>query len=376
MLYDSDWPDFDLWTAFTQDAETVRRWAAHSPRRSISPDGRRLLAIRRRRGGEPGVFATNLPPTDGTPGIESLDLVTRKAAVRVLLPPGVAVKSVRAHDDERSTLVFALDETVQRALDCEPELEVVLHDSVLTGLPEPPIGELLDAFALLLASALPTAPAVAARAEAFVTAQRVAARERARLDTALIARARQDAHLKIRDLPFSIVRATVRGELRGQGGLRWFIDVTAEGAGPNDAVWRPNLSTDLGGLPHPAEAPRRLTCLAWHDQSAYDKVADEWLGSFSLFEHGSFDHCSIDIARDGASGWTIVWSGQCDLDFDERYGKGVPFSLRSPIDMVGIDVDTSDVDGATKRLLAHVDLDDFDPRPLPVKGNGHRFLWR
>ena len=249
-----DWPDFDLLSVFSKDPARLRRWVAGSPRRSLSPDGSRLVVARRRNGGPIGVFVTNMAPAGRSAGIESLDLVDAGRSGRVIFPLGVTVSSVHAHDDGRVTLTLAFDEGIQRALGLGSTLELTVHESALRRLPEPwPVeqgAKMLDAFAALIASALPAAPALtAARAEAYVAADRAASEDRERRHGASVARARRNAERRSARVPLGSVETTLEATARNLG---WTGDAwTAVRAFARPAlalVEDPTLSTvEIGG---------------------------------------------------------------------------------------------------------------------------------
>ncbi len=233
-----DWPEFDLLSAFSEDPAKLRGWAAGSPRRSFSPDGTRLVVARCRRGGPIGVFVTNMAPEEGSAGVESLDLVQvesldlvqvesldlvqREVSSRVILPLGVTVSGVLAHDDARVTLALAFDETIQRLLDLGPMLKVTVDWSALARLPEPwPAAQgskVIDAFAALIASVVPEVPALtAARAEAFVAGERAVAEEEARRHAEQVARSWRNAKRRSARVPLGSLEQILEAAARKVG---------------------------------------------------------------------------------------------------------------------------------------------------------------
>ena len=268
-LLDDDWPDFDLHSAFSDEPAKLRRWVARSPRRSLSSDGTRLVAARRRRGGPVGVFVTNMAPEEGSAGIESLDLVHAEASSRVIFPLGVTVSSVRAHDDLRVTLAFAFEEPIQHALGVTPVLELTVPRSALVTLPEPWPAEqgvkMLDAFAALIVSAAPDAPALAvARAEAFVARERATSEDRARRDAERVVQARRDAERRSARVPLGSGKMILEAAAReiGWTGDAWTAVRTF--ARPALAlVEDPALSTAEVGRSRIGGAPDLPAGVAW-----------------------------------------------------------------------------------------------------------------
>jgi hypothetical protein len=110
---EDDWPEFDLGRALVRGDARLRSWVRRSPRRALSPSGKRLLVARRR--SRPGVdaFVVNLPPEKGAPpehAIWSLDVYDGTNWGRAVLPPGVAVESLSLPEQDRLQVRFVFDD--------------------------------------------------------------------------------------------------------------------------------------------------------------------------------------------------------------------------------------------------------------------------
>jgi hypothetical protein len=186
--------------------------------------------------------------------------------------------------------------------------------------------------------------------------------------------------VEILDASFLVSEATVLGSLIDEGSFFWYIDVRAEGPAPASAAsagepsrWIVNPNTMNGGLAHPTGAPRNCSSLQWRDQSAYDSSTGDWVGSFYVFEHEKFEHSNVLVRRE-ERGWSLLWEGVCDIGWDAKYGRDVPFTVRTSIDMQGIDVIEATESAARKALEASCDLSTFE-KVVALDGR-YRFLFR
>jgi hypothetical protein len=167
--------------------ESLPVWVRRSPRRALSPSGKRLVVARRRWWPHPEVWVHDQGPPAGAPArqaIWSLEIFNGPSGFVVMLPHGVAVECVALPEEDRLQVRFVFDDQTARALDlAAPEVDAVLSpgDEALRQLTKPPHPQkALPALADLLRKAGVTADGLAKLGEAHADAQHAAetARER------------------------------------------------------------------------------------------------------------------------------------------------------------------------------------------------------
>jgi hypothetical protein len=185
---DDDWPGFDLGRALVHGDDRLGIWVGRSPRRALSPSGKRLLVARRRWRPGPDAFVVNGPPRKGAPpehAVWGFDVFDGMNWGRVLLPPGVAVESVSLPEQDRLQVRFLFDGAAAGELGlAEPAADASLSPiwPSLRELPDPPRpGDSLRALAEILRNAGVVAGRIGALGEQneAVRRRRETTRERA-----------------------------------------------------------------------------------------------------------------------------------------------------------------------------------------------------
>lgn len=135
--------------------------------------------------------------------------------------------------------------------------------------------------------------------------------------------------LRIADLAFRVTRCELVAFVdEDEDRLSWGVEVEAE---PREVLgdrWRPRAACDVAfhvvapGRPWRDVLPRRV--------AVPEPPDDEPAAQLYVFEHEPIRGSVVDVRRSGER-LGVVWSGRCDVHFDERYGADLPFAVSSPV---------------------------------------------
>ena len=197
----------------------------------------------------------------------------------------------------------------------------------------------------------------------------------------LTVRAQQALALKA--LVFDIAGATLSGTIPdpywsrkfdrgGDAMLRWSLDVDTTRQILNDESWAPYLYHHTLRLPVRRWIHIQGQSVAWN--VPFDARTGQPNGGFYVFEHAKISRASLRFIERLGVKFRFNWEGLCDIDWDDEYGKDVPFAANGWATFTGIIAYGSEFD--TDELLRarvehYIDVDDFTQEPIQF--NGHSY---
>ncbi|CAN5518646.1 hypothetical protein BH09VER1_BH09VER1_51360 [soil metagenome] len=167
---------------------------------------------------------------------------------------------------------------------------------------------------------------------------------------------------RIKDLEFEIVEATFKAHI--SEGLRWSIRIKAEY--PNGRIqgseWSPlAYSEDLfqiGGTVLNRWSDILGQSIEWGD--GYDEKRGEYFGSLCVFEHLDIYQSKLVLGPlISPSSFAIDWAAQCDVCFDDDYGKGLALTIQTGVEFEGIEVPYQDERESLAALRKHIREGEF-----------------
>jgi len=163
---------------------------------------------------------------------------------------------------------------------------------------------------------------------------------------------------QIKDALFEIEQAAVVGILNKDGSFAWAMDVeTKRIQSPLLGVAGPKIS--ITTIPHPKGVNRDLSRVEWRNVRAY--YDDNWHGDFYVYDAEEYYECEISLARASWNFYALKWSGLCDVNWNEEYGKRVPFKIETTAAFNGI--------------LCNIDNEEKARDALANRCNDHMFAW-
>ncbi len=141
---------------------------------------------------------------------------------------------------------------------------------------------------------------------------------------------------KIQNDEFELDSSGIVGILDDEEELFWAIDVYGKGRfiGEDNFI-EPKLS--FTRLPHPHGTDRSLNKIHFPIAEAYDKVIDDWIGDFYIYD-GHFFRSEISLTRLSISKFNIHWKGEVDISYETLPGgeEFIPFEINLDIPFNGI----------------------------------------
>lgn len=135
--------------------------------------------------------------------------------------------------------------------------------------------------------------------------------------------------LKIADLAFRVTRCELVAFVDvHEDRLSWGVEVETEPREVLEGSWQPRATCDVAfqvvapGRPWRDVLPRRV--------SVPEPPDGDVPALLYVFEHEPIRGNVVDVRRSGDR-LGVVWTGRCDVHFDERYGADLPFAVSSPI---------------------------------------------
>jgi len=188
--------------------------------------------------------------------------------------------------------------------------------------------------------------------------------------------------LKVRDLSFRIVKATISAGLSdpywhatynsGQRfGLNWGLNIETEEKRIDDEIWRPRVYHEALEFPirHWMELAGQV--VKW--DVAFDPETNKANGGFYVWEHGEINRALLQFSSRQGLNFPVRWSGDCNIYWDdEEYGEDVPFSLETTatferVRLAGSEADTDET--MVQRLSQYLDPDNFTQQPIEMSGH-------
>ena len=131
---------------------------------------------------------------------------------------------------------------------------------------------------------------------------------------------------RISDLEFDIDSASIRENLSG-GETRWDLTVETVEKLLFESRWSPNIRGEdvVVDAPPFDQILGKTVCVPL----AYDHDTDEYLFSIYVFEHDDVFESSITFLEQKDSKFLINWKGLCHVNWDDKYGRDLPFELKA-----------------------------------------------
>lgn len=189
--------------------------------------------------------------------------------------------------------------------------------------------------------------------------------------------------LRLRDLNFGIESATLGAGLvdpywaakydtKNPIRLNWSLSIECKELEKGGEFWAPAVS-------HDSLQPAIARWTDWPGQvfqwsRRHDAVTGKPNGGFYIFEHADIPRGRLEFMSRNGIEFEIAWSGACDVHWNWKYGRSVPFALKATVRFTNIWVHGSerDTDATVRdRLAQFISLDALTQRPLEF--SGHRY---
>lgn len=177
--------------------------------------------------------------------------------------------------------------------------------------------------------------------------------------------------IELKDLRIAVARAQLRGWLYedASGEPNWSIDVVGAGHRFGDGESARTLQPHFYDESMPLrvgdwrELEHRSYRFAWQDDES-----DDSLPTLYLCSHLSLPLSELSLgARDGRR-FALLWQGLAEANWDEDYGRDLPFRIELPIAFAGQEVrfwhdgDEADIEAAARAILRRRGLSDASLR--------------
>jgi hypothetical protein len=184
---------------------------------------------------------------------------------------------------------------------------------------------------------------------------------------------RRSMTLQLRTRSFKVVEATIdaallrpywrRYDATVTDTLAWTLSVTCAERRFDGESWQPEFTFDR--FPLPIER--------WSDLEFLTVSLES--GTAHVVGHGAVGRTEARFGKRTGPRFELACRGECDVDWDDKFGPGVPYTLDTRVEFEGIRVvGTSDDDDDSLRrfLQAHFRLDGLREEPCAESGSLRR----
>jgi hypothetical protein len=160
------------------------------------------------------------------------------------------------------------------------------------------------------------------------------------------------------DLVFAVEQVSFSAVVSGDAPPEWYLSVHAAPRALSSETWQPHAYLER----------YRWDVRSWADMVARPiRIADGKalsggrivpgveLCALHVFEHAPLANVEIGFDSLGEGWFDLTWTATCDVCWNERYGRGLPFSVRAPVVFTGFWTDGVTEGAARARVGRHFD---------------------
>jgi len=160
------------------------------------------------------------------------------------------------------------------------------------------------------------------------------------------------------DLVFAVEEVSFSAVVSGDAPPEWYLSVQTAPRELSGETWQPHAYLER----------YRWDVHSWADMVARPiRIADGKalsggrivpsvaLCALHVFEHEPLVNVEIGFDSLGEGWFDLTWTATCDVCWNERYGRGLPFSVRAPLVFTGFWTDGVTEDAARARVGRHFD---------------------